>query len=286
MDDTAFYQPASSIQDVVGSETVDPPGFGGFGFPCPKHTPCRYSEAAFVDYNFSRSGLQGAIAKTTGTTLSSTPNTDVDPSQQFTITSAPTKAYLSGLILSKVGRRTGWTDGVIGNTCMTVGYSDGSLLLCQYTVRCCVGTITDPNYQIANVSDYGAPVFRQRKFDASAVSSPRSPLLRVSDPVELYGMLWGLVGSPPYQEFAFSPIGGVPLQQTGIQSSTDLGPLQYTACGPIAPASCFVATPVPFVATPVPLPCGLTGPRMCGGSCPNPLQACIPDPADRGCVCK
>ena len=34
-----------------------------------------------------------------------------------------------------------------------------------------------------------------------------------------------------------------------------------------------------------PAPCAVTGPRMCGGTCPNPNQRCVPDPVDRGCTC-
>ncbi len=34
-----------------------------------------------------------------------------------------------------------------------------------------------------------------------------------------------------------------------------------------------------------PAPCGPTGPRMCGGTCPSANQQCAPDPLDRGCTC-
>ncbi|MBI3785293.1 MAG: hypothetical protein HY270_18020 [Deltaproteobacteria bacterium] len=33
-------------------------------------------------------------------------------------------------------------------------------------------------------------------------------------------------------------------------------------------------------------PCGFTGPRMCGGTCPNPTDICQPLPDDSGCVCR
>lgn len=33
-------------------------------------------------------------------------------------------------------------------------------------------------------------------------------------------------------------------------------------------------------------PCDFIGPRMCGGSCPNPTDVCRPKPDDSGCVCQ
>jgi hypothetical protein len=41
-------------------------------------------------------------------------------------------------------------------------------------------------------------------------------------------------------------------------------------------------------ATPTPSPqgeCGFIGPRMCGGTCPNPTDVCMPKPDDSGCQC-
>jgi hypothetical protein len=225
MDGTSFYQPGFSLSDVVGSETLDPPGFATGGFPCPKQMRCRYSEAAFVDYDPIYSVRGGAIAKTTGLTTTSIANTNVDPTQQFGIATAPSLPYLVGLTLNKVGRRTGWTNGQIVSTCADFSGPSG-LILCQYTVG--NSNIPDPNWQIGDVSDYGAPVFRLRDFSYGGWEY-----------VELYGMFWGMVGSPPYQVFAFSPIGGVPFQQTGIQSSTDLGPLDYLHCAlPPGPPRC------------------------------------------------
>jgi len=202
--------------DVVGAETVDPPGFLGSGFPCPKYTRCRYSAAAFVEYDPAVSSAEGVIGRTTGVTT--TANYIITVAGQFWIVSPPTKPYLVGLQLNKVGRRTGWTTGTIAGTCKDWSFP-GKLLLCQYQVQnLTIQHIADPFG-----TDAGAPVFR----------IPIS-----SNAVQLYGMLWGVVNSPPnlaYKQFTFSPIGGVPFQQTGIQWPTDLGPLGYVGCFPPNP---------------------------------------------------
>ncbi|HSJ87368.1 MAG TPA: hypothetical protein VK909_09180, partial [Anaerolineales bacterium] len=105
-------------------------------------------------------------------------------------------------------------------TCATWSFAPNNLLLCQYTVS---------NMQIATIAhftDSGAPVFRLRNFSYQGWEH-----------VELYGMLWGVVTGG--QQFVFSPIGGVPFQQTGIQSPTDLGPLDYVNCAmPPGPPRC------------------------------------------------
>jgi hypothetical protein len=222
MDNTAFYQGGFRPDDVVGAEGLDPPGFASGGFPCPKHILCRYSEAAFIEYDAVVP--LGVIAKTTGLTVTSAPNTNVDPTQVFGIATPPTQAYLAGLTLNKVGRRTGWTNGQIVYTCANFA-SPSEVTLCQYTVG--NSNASDPNWQIADISDYGAPVFRLRNF---SFLNFRNFSNSGRNDVELYGMLWGMLGSPPYQGFVFSPIGGVPFQRTGIQSPTDLGPLDYVNC--------------------------------------------------------
>lgn len=199
--------------DVAGAETVDPPGFLSPGFPCPKYTRCRYSFSAFVAYNSGVSATQAAIGRTTGLTTTSTPNITVDHNTKFAIAGQPSLPYWIGYTLNKVGRKTGWTNGKIVSTCQDWSFPPNNLALCQYSVE------NRDTPMIGDITDFGAPVFRLRNFSSQGWEH-----------VELYGMLWGLVYPPPFKIFVFSPIGGVPFQQTGILSPTDLGPLGYVSC--------------------------------------------------------
>ena len=216
-DGMSFFQ--AGPFDVVGAETVDPLGFLSPTYPCQKYQRCRWSAGAFVKYDPGITSAQGVIARTTGLTTTATPILTV-ASTKFGIAAAPSQPYLVGLSLNKVGRMTGWTNGQITSTCATWSFAPNNLLLCQYTVS---------NMQIATIAhftDSGAPVFRLRNFSYQGW-----------DHVELYGMLWGVVTGG--QQFVFSPIGGVPFQQTGIQSPTDLGPLDYVNCAmPPGPPRC------------------------------------------------
>jgi hypothetical protein len=224
-----FYQASGYFPNqLVGTEFADPQPF-----PCPPPYPsgykCRYSDSAFVKYNSGVTWDPGIIAQPTGiTTLSpSTANLilTVDPSSKFTIVAPPSKPYLVGLQLSKVGRTTGWTTGPITyayypSTCADFVDTNHNVRLCQYVA----GSLSSPD-GLATFGDSGSPVFR--------ISNSQCEY------VELYGILWGgfLFFVPPSpwtggsvaRFFVFSPIGGVPFQQTGVQSPEDLGPLNYLA---------------------------------------------------------
>ena len=231
-----FYQ-SSGYYPIhkVGTEFYDPPGF-----PCPAPYPstdtCRYSDSVFVKYDSGVQSAQGIIARTTGLTLLTTSTANLvlaidHTSQALTvgpgmwgIISPPTQPYLVGLKLQKVGRTTGWTSGTIEygyypSTCADYIDANNRIRLCQYTVgNQGDSDASNDNWQIGSFGDSGSPVFRisngKRKY------------------VELYGILWAgsdlqnnPTGSSGGRKFVFSPIGGVPFQQTGIQ--TDLGPLYY-----------------------------------------------------------
>lgn len=207
-DGGTFYQ--GTYASPVGAEMVDPPGF-----PCPSPyavgSVCRWSDSAFVEYYSGTPWDFGIIAKTVGlTTAPATPilavdEFTVDPGWnmgpgRFAFTSPPSQPYLLGLMLDKVGRTTGWTNGQIISTC--VDYSGlwvgpNGVLLCQYAV----GNLANG---ISNLGDSGSPVFRN--------------LNDSTQRVELYGILWGGQSSslypqdPPsyaFRAFVFSPITGV-----------------------------------------------------------------------------
>jgi hypothetical protein len=222
LDGMSFFQGFALSTDLVGTETVDPAGFVTPGFPCPKYTFCRYSAAAFVDYLPGVGFAQGVIGRTVSPTTTSSPVLAIDAIKKFGIAGNPTQPYLIGLKLEKVGRKSGWTSGTISMTCANWLIAPNNLLLCQYSVA------NTAISMIADVSDFGAPVFRLRNFASHNW-----------DHVELYGMLWGYDPNTQ-QRFDFSPIGGLSFQQSGIQSSTDLGPLDnYISCTlPPGPPTC------------------------------------------------
>jgi hypothetical protein len=219
LDGAFFVQGPPFSANLLGREAVDPTGFRGFNIfdSCPKYQVCRYSNSVFIDYYQGISSSQGVVARTTALTTTSTPNITVDPSTKFGIASGPSQPYLVGLTLNKVGQATGWTSGQVANTCATFYQPGLGLYLCQYIVG--NSTITDPNWSIADISENGAPVFRMRNFR-----------FKGWEHVELYGMVMGSIGWPAAKAFVFSPIGGSRFQQTGIQSPTELGPLDYTDC--------------------------------------------------------
>lgn len=231
-----FYQaPGYYPSELIGQETIDYAGFQGF--PCPTGLTCRYSDSAFITYNPGVTSAHAMIARTTGLTtsinnpviaVSHTIANDVGQGR-WGIAAPPSQPYLVGLTLNKVGSTTGWTQGTIMQTNVTMTYPTplisvicpgnrldstaaptGATLLSQYVVG-------HPTNDMVNGGDSGSPVFRISNASLKYV--------------ELYGILWGRIG---FQQFVFSPIGGSPYQPAGIQ--TDLGPLAYVGqCLPPSP---------------------------------------------------
>jgi hypothetical protein len=84
-----------------------------------------------------------------------------------------------GQTVNKVGRTTGWTQGLVTNTCVNTGVSGSNIVqLCQTFVSAGVGG-----------GDSGSPVFR-------GTSS-----------VTLVGILWG--GNSSGTQFVYSPIANI-----------------------------------------------------------------------------
>jgi len=239
LDAAAGFPPANIYQangyyppHLVGREYIDSQGFTGS--PCPATKICRYSDSALIRYNNNVAYALGRLGRTTGITTSiSSPIITIDhggsPPGEFLIVARPQTPYLVGLTLNKVGQKTGWTQGTIQMTNATFpqqpfviigavcpgGLQDttlpppppGATLLSQYVVG-------HPTNDVVDGGDSGSSVFR-------IIDSQKSR-------VALYGILWGRY-STSFKSFIFSPIGGVPFQQTGIQ--TDLGPFSYCAPG-------------------------------------------------------
>lgn len=200
---TKHYQPLLPTQ--IGTEAVDPSGFS-----C-GNNKCRYSDSAFSSLlNGVSADLLGFIYKTTGVDNGSlTIATDGSALARFRITgeAPPNKALTDGgpnvlgaasggETLNKVGRTTGWSQGLVTNTCIDVKPIGSKFVrVCQDRVEASV-----------DGGDSGSPVFR----------------IASGDDVTLYGILWG--GSINGSSFIYSPIANV--QHTG-----ELGSLTNCASG-------------------------------------------------------
>jgi len=123
----------------------------------------------------------GGIAQTSGPN-----NGSLTITGSFNITSEANA--IVGDVANKVGRTTGWTQGMVTNTCVNTGVSGTRIVqLCQTFVSAGVGA-----------GDSGSDVFGQ-----TGGSS-----------VRLLGILWG--GNSQGTQFVYSPIGNV---------EQELGPL-------------------------------------------------------------
>ena len=176
---TQYFQPlASTPNSFIGTEVDDPRYFRGAG--CPKGRKCRFSDASRAVYASGVGFTLGGIAQTTGAN-----NGSITIAGSFTINGEGGEVV--GDIANKVGRTTGWTSGVITNTCVNTGVSGTNIVqLCQNFVSAGVGG-----------GDSGSDVFMQS-----------------GGGVRLLGVLWG--GNGAGTQFVYSPIANV---------EQELGPL-------------------------------------------------------------
>jgi hypothetical protein len=189
---TQYYQPLSSVDGtVIATEVEDPLYFKGNG--CSKSKVCRYSDASRALYSSDVASTRGAIAQTSGPNNSSLAVTGsfVVTSQDNTTTSFPI-----GTTINKVGRTTGWTQGVVTNTCVNTNVSGTRIQqLCQTFVQNPGGAV------VVQGGDSGSDVFR----------------ITSGNNVQMVGILWG--GSGDGKLFVFSPLKSV---------RDELGPITVT----------------------------------------------------------
>lgn len=182
IEETEFFQPSSS-GEYIGYEVYDTPLWTGY--PCPSGRVCSYADAAFVQYLNAGTGEFGTIAQPASKCTSNCVDnmaaltiSSTDP--RWHIVSDYTGSIAQGIGLQKVGMRTGWTSGLVTNTCYDWNDPDSSVTrLCQVVVD-----------GIAAHGDSGAPVVR-----FVAGGGPNK--------VSLYGMLFA--GDPGAPAFVFSP---------------------------------------------------------------------------------
>lgn len=179
---TQYFQPASSVDPtVIATEADDPEYFRGGA--CPLGAKCRYSDASRALYSSDVASIQGEILRTSGPN-----NRDVNVAGVFTITSQDTEttSFPIGMVVNKVGRTTGWTQGEVTRTCVHTGvFGSNIVLLCQTFVSNPGGAA------VVGGGDSGSGVFS----------------IRGRDNVRLLGILWG--GSGDNRTFVFSPLKSI-----------------------------------------------------------------------------
>jgi len=180
---TQYFQSLSSQPNsFIGTEVADPVYVRSKGknSPCPKGRRCRFSDSARAAYAAGVPFTLGGIAQTSGPNNGSLVITG-------TFTIVGNGGEIVGDVANKVGRTTGWTQGVITNTCVNTGVSGSNIVqLCQNFVAAGVGP-----------GDSGSDVFLDTRAG-----------------VRLLGVLWG--GNGAGTQFVYSPIANI--QQ-------ELGPL-------------------------------------------------------------
>jgi hypothetical protein len=179
---TQYFQSlASQANSFIGTEVDDPTYFRNQN-GCPKGRRCRFSDAARAAYA-SGVAFSAAIAQTSGPNNGSITITG-------TINVSGEGTAVVNDVVNKIGRTTGWTQGVVTNTCVNTGVSGTNIVqLCQTFVSAGVGG-----------GDSGSDVF--------ALSGGNATLL---------GILWG--GNSSGTLFVYSPMSGI---------ESELGPLTTT----------------------------------------------------------
>ncbi len=182
---TEYFQPVSSVDPtVIGVEVDDPNYFRGG--ECPRGKKCRYSDSSRARYSAGTSFSLGAIAQTASRGALSG---SIEIAGTFSV--GGEQAPLVGQEANKVGRTTGWTFGLVTNTCVHTNVAGSNITqLCQTFVAAGVGS-----------GDSGSPVFGW-----SGGSS-----------VTLFGILWG--GSSAGDLFVFSPIQNIEQELGALTTS-------------------------------------------------------------------
>ncbi|HKC38351.1 MAG TPA: hypothetical protein VKC15_02300 [Gemmatimonadales bacterium] len=172
---TQYFQSLSSqANSFIGTEVDDPAYKRNLAPGCPKGKLCRFSDASRAAYAAGVSFALGGIAQTSGPNNGSTTITGT-----LNITSEANA--IVGDVANKIGRTTGWTQGVVTNTCVNTGVSGTRIVqLCQTFVSAGVGG-----------GDSGSDVFG----------------LTGGSSVRLLGILWG--GNGAGTQFVYSPISNV-----------------------------------------------------------------------------
>jgi hypothetical protein len=161
---TRHYQPLVAPYNYIGYEIRDPALW-----PCLGNRLCRWSDAALGLYAYDVPSDLAQIARTTFWNRLNGSIT-IDGLRPSFRVRAEKPFPLGGEMLEKVGRTTGWTWGLVTDTCV-----DTNVLNTNFTMLC-----QDWVSGGSDNGDSGSPVFRWGYSTQT-----------FGDNVELYGVLWG-----------------------------------------------------------------------------------------------
>lgn len=170
VESTRFYQNDTyPSTNYIGYEYLDPPYFTSiWPWECPWGRRCRYSDAAWIR---NASGVSWGFREITRPVSWNRGSLTISSSSPSMTIVSETATPLSGEMLDKVGRTTGWTYGYVSNTCTTVNALGTNITLkCQNIVN----RYSGQTHSMSGPGDSGSPVF---KWYGSTVS--------------LHGILWG-----------------------------------------------------------------------------------------------
>lgn len=173
---TAYYQPTSTVDGASIATEVEDPDYQRNLPNCPRGKKCRHSDSARARYNPGISSQLGRIAQPTGLNDGSLTFAGF---LDFTAEDLRS-AFPTGLMMRKVGRTTGMTEGAVTATCAVVNVSGTNITqLCQTIVEKAGTTIVGGG-------DSGSPVYTG---------------------TALAGILWG--GTASGTLFVFSPLTNI-----------------------------------------------------------------------------
>ncbi len=114
-DGEAFYQPLLSSTYRIGTEAFDP-SFNTGASICPSYAACRWADALWAEWTKADWGF-GRIARTQEPGLESA-TVVINAGQPYWMIAGETPFAYVNEVLNKVGRTTGWTRGVVTETCV------------------------------------------------------------------------------------------------------------------------------------------------------------------------
>jgi hypothetical protein len=196
MTGTPYGQPSGSFAaspNFIGFEVADPPGFTG-GI-CPAGRVCRYSDASKGHFSGAAIILPGEVgfgrvyqtmADNQGTAVL---GRTINAANPFFNIVAERPFPNVGQTIHKVGRTTGWSNGVVTHSCINTGVGGTNFtLFCQEVVQ-------RPGVAIVGGGDSGSSVW-----DKAPRGGPND--------VRIHGLLWGGSGS---SLFVFSAMNEIRL---------------------------------------------------------------------------
>jgi len=190
--------------DKIGVERIDLPLFDtSANASCPTGRTCRLSDVAFADYDQSTLGIIGRIARprSTCTAAGTACAVDVERLTDNIRLTLGIQGLVTGDVVDKVGRTSGWTRGAITNTCISVNISDrdarGMVVDTMITMLC-----QDRAGATSQSGDSGSPVFVFHSPTGTGIFG---------------GILWGGSGDPTNPGFLlYSPISGIEQELGGF----------------------------------------------------------------------